>query len=103
MSDWQQPWFVYLLECRSGRIYTGVTPSLDSRIRTHAIGRGALFTRMDRPMRLLAAKPFGSKADALRIERQVKRVSAAHKRVLADLWSQEYPIDQATQEALPLA
>lgn len=96
------PWFVYLLLCKSGRIYTGVTPVLDRRIKTHLVGRGALFTKMDRPIRVLAAKPFGSKTEALRVERQVKRVSAQHKRLLADLWSQQHPIDQTTQECLTL-
>lgn len=58
MSDWQQAWFVYLLECRSGRIYTGVKPVVDRRIITQIKGHGALFTKINRPTRLLAAKPF---------------------------------------------
>lgn len=102
MNEIDRPWFVYLLECTSGRIYTGVTPALDRRIRAHLVGRGALFTKMDRPSKVLAAKPFGSKAEALRIERQVKRVSAEHKRVLANLWSKQHPIDQVAQDRFSL-
>jgi len=94
------PWFVYLLLCRSGRIYTGVTPILDRRIKAHKSGRGALFTRMDPPTRLLAAKPFPSKSEALKMERQVKAIGAAHKKWLAETWSDQYPIDQAIQETL---
>jgi putative endonuclease len=44
-----QPWFVYLLGCRSGRIYTGVTPDLVARISKHESGNGAMFTRLNRP------------------------------------------------------
>ena len=94
------PWYVYLLQCRSGRIYTGVTPTLDLRIEAHTFGRGALFTQMDPPVRLLAAKPFPSKRIALQIERQVKGVGAAHKKRLAEIWSEQHPVDQAVQDSL---
>lgn len=93
----ETPWFVYLLQCRSGRIYTGVTPTLNQRMKAHKTKRGALFTKMDPPVRLLAAKPFPTKSEALRIERQVKGVSAPHKLRLAELWSEQHPIDQIAQ------
>lgn len=95
-------WWVYLLECRSGRIYTGVTPILERRMAAHRRGRGARFTKMDPPVRLLAAKPFPNKIEALKIERQVKGVGAAHKRALAVDWSQQNPIDERAQKALSL-
>lgn len=94
---------MYLLLCRSGRIYTGVTPGLDHRLTAHKTGRGALFTKMDPPIRLLAAKPFPSKGAALQIERQVKGVGAAHKKRLAEIWSEQHPVDQAIQDRLALA
>jgi putative endonuclease len=99
----KQPWFVYLLECKSGRVYTGITPELNQRIRAHRVGRGALFTKMNPPTRLLAAKPFPNKRQAAQVEREVKGLSSAFKQRLAVLWSEEYPIDQATQERLSLA
>jgi putative endonuclease len=99
----ETPWFVYLLLCKSGRIYTGVTPVLDNRLKAHKTGHGALFTKMDPPVRLLAAKPFPSKGAALQIERQVKGVGGAHKKRLAEIWSEQHPVDQATQDRLALA
>lgn len=98
----ETPWFVYLLLCRSGRIYTGVTPVLDHRMKAHRTGRGALFTRMDPPVRLLAAKPFPSKGAALQIERQVKGVGAGHKKRLAEIWSEQHPVDQGVQDRFSL-
>ncbi len=98
----ETPWFVYLLQCRSGRIYTGVTPTLNQRMKAHKTKRGSLFTKMDPPVRLLAAKPFPTKGEALRIERQVKGVSAPHKLRLAELWLEQHPIDQIAQESFPL-
>jgi putative endonuclease len=93
---------VYLLQCTSGRIYTGVCLDLKHRIAAHLKGRGALFTRLDRPERLLAAKPYPSKRAALIVEKQVKGVSPELKRTLAARWLQEHPIDQRAQESLPL-
>lgn len=85
-------WFVYLLICESGRIYTGVTPVLDRRIASHAKGRGALFTKINRPTRLLAAKPFSSQHEALQIEKQIKKTGAAEKRTLVAIWLRQYPL-----------
>lgn len=95
-------WFVYLIECKTGRIYTGVTPDMSSRMTKHRRGRGAVFTRINPPERLLAAKPFADRSEAQQVEVQVKRLPAAYKRVLADEWSQQYPIDERAQEALAL-
>ncbi|HBN8844323.1 TPA: GIY-YIG nuclease family protein [Pseudomonas aeruginosa] len=67
-------WFVYMLECRSKRIYTGVTPCLDQRILAHQKGQGALFTKLDSPQGLIAAKPFPSQREARQVELQVKRL-----------------------------
>lgn len=95
-------WYVYLLECATGRIYTGVSPRPGERMTTHRKGRGALFTRINQPQQLLAAKPFPGKRQALQVEAQIKRMPAAGKRQLAHIWLEQHPIDQFTQEALAL-
>lgn len=97
MNEIERPWFVYLLECTSGRIYTGVTPVVERRITTHIKGRGALFTKINRPTRLLAAKPFPSQHEALKIEKQVKKAGAAEKRTLAAIWVRQHPLDAAAE------
>lgn len=66
-------WWVYLLECTSGRIYTGVSPDVVKRVEKHVFGKGALFTRLNKPQRLLTAKPFPSKHEALKVEKQIKK------------------------------
>lgn len=88
----EKPWFVYLLSCRGGRIYTGVTPDLLARMRKHRAGSGAKFTRGHPPEALLAARLFASKAAAQSMEFEVKQMSAAAKRVLALTWSQGFEI-----------
>lgn len=82
-------WWVYLLECTSGRIYTGVSPDVVKRVEKHVFGKGALFTRLNKPQRLLTAKPFPSKHEALKVEKQIKKMPAQGKRILASVWDSE--------------
>lgn len=77
------------MECASGRIYTGVSPNVSKRVEKHAFGKGALFTKINKPQRLLTAKPFPSKHEALKVEKQVKKMPAQGKRVLAMVWANE--------------
>ena len=90
MSDASRPvtvWWVYLLECKSGRIYTGVSPNVENRVNKHYMGKGALFTKINPPERLIGQKAFSSKREALQVEKQVKKMPASGKRVLAQIWS----------------
>lgn len=100
MSDGE--WLVYLLECKGGRIYTGVTPALEGRMKAHASGNGARFTQWNTPERLMAICPQPSQRDALKLEAQVKRMPAKGKRLLAGIWLQQYPVDEALQQFFAL-
>lgn len=88
----EQVWYVYMLECKNKRIYTGVSPNVDNRVHKHTIGKGALFTKINQPERLLAQKAFTSKREAMQIERQIKKMPAEGKRILASLWNK--PVSQ---------
>ena len=83
MTDAASPWFVYLLECRGGRIYTGIATDVDRRIAEHRAGRGARFTRAHPPIRELARLECADRPEALRREAAIKRLDAAAKRALA--------------------
>lgn len=96
------PWFVYLLECRARRVYTGVTPDLVNRMTLHRSGRGAVFTRINPPEKVLGAKLFVNRSEAQKIEARIKRLPAAQKRLLAAKWSEQHPVDERVQEALTL-
>ena len=67
-----QVWFVYLLECENGRLYTGITPDLAERFRKHATGKGAMFTRLNKPSRMIAAQPCADRSEASKLERTIK-------------------------------
>jgi putative endonuclease len=83
MPDPSPPWFVYLLECRGGRIYTGIATDVDRRLAEHRAGKGARFTRAHPPERELARLPCADRPEALRREAAIKRLTAVAKRELA--------------------
>ena len=74
------PWFVYLIECSDGSIYTGIAIDVAARYRAHAAGKGARYTRSHPPLRLLASLAFADRSSALKAEYQIKQLGAAEKR-----------------------
>lgn len=75
-------WFLYLLECRDGSIYTGITTDVEKRYAAHAAGKGARYTRSHPPQRLLAVFEFDDRSAASKAECEVKRLTAERKRAL---------------------
>jgi putative endonuclease len=75
-------WFVYLVECKDGSIYTGIAIDVDARYAAHKSGKGARYTRSHPPRRLLAAIEYPDRSAASRAECQIKRLSARDKREL---------------------
>src|SRR5512140_1859906 len=72
-------WWLYLLECRDGRTYAGIATDVAARFAVHSRGKGAKFTRSNPPVRVLGAKAFASKSDALRAEAALKRLDRTAK------------------------
>ena len=79
-----RPWFVYLLECHNGSIYTGISTDVDARFEAHCAGQGARYTRMHPPKKILATIEVSDRSLALKAEHRIKRLSAAEKRALAE-------------------
>ena len=75
-------WFVYILRCGDGTLYTGITPDLKARIEAHRSGRGARYTRGRGPLRLIYQESCDTKGDALRREHEVKALPRAGKLAL---------------------
>jgi putative endonuclease len=67
-------WSVYLLECRDGSIYCGITKDISRRLKQHNDGVGAKYTRGRGPVRLLKKSVLMGHGEALRLELQVKRL-----------------------------
>jgi putative endonuclease len=77
-------WYVYLLECRDGSVYTGIATDVPRRYAEHAAGKGARYTRAHPPLRVLASFEHPDRASASRAEYAIKQLSAARKRALCD-------------------
>ncbi|MBN6114069.1 GIY-YIG nuclease family protein [Xanthomonas bonasiae] len=78
MAD-SPPWFLYLLECRNGSYYAGITLDLEARYRAHLRGTGAKYTRANPPLRLLASRAYPDRAAASRAEYALKQLPRARK------------------------
>ena len=72
-------WSVYVLRCRDGSLYTGITNNLPRRLRAHRAGRGAAYTRSRLPLRLVYVEWRRSRGAALRREAAIKRLPRRQK------------------------
>lgn len=75
-------WYVYLIECRGGSVYTGITTDVERRYAQHVAGKGARYTRSRPPLRLLARFEYPDRAAASRAEHAIKQLTPARKRAL---------------------
>lgn len=73
-------WFLYLLECHDGSLYTGIAVDVEARYAAHASGRGARYTRSHPPRRVLLTLPYPDRSTASKAEYALKQLSAAQKR-----------------------
>lgn len=80
----KKSWHVYVVRCRDGTLYTGVTNDLERRIAEHNGGRGCRYTRGRRPVRLRYCEAFLDRSSALKREARIKGLSRWEKLVLID-------------------
>jgi len=72
-------WFVYVVRCRDGSLYTGVSTDVLERVAKHNAGLGARYTRARRPVEVVHVERKRSKSNALRREAAIKSLSRADK------------------------
>jgi len=75
-------WFVYILECVDGSLYTGIAVDVEARFAAHLAGKGARYTRSHPPRRVLASFPHPDRSSASKAEAAIKRLRAQAKRAL---------------------
>lgn len=74
-----QKWYVYILKCSDGTLYTGITNNLEKRIKKHNEGKGAKYTRGRGPVALVKSFTLNSKSEALKLERKIKNLPKEEK------------------------
>lgn len=75
-------WYVYILECRDGSLYTGITVDVERRFAQHVAGKGARYTRSRPPVRVVARFAYPDRSAASKAEYTVKQLTPAQKRAL---------------------
>lgn len=77
-------WFVYMLRCGDGSLYTGCTDDVARRLAVHQSGKGAKYTRSRPPVTLAYQEELPDKSSALRREAAIKRLTRRQKLALIE-------------------
>lgn len=72
-------WWVYMLRCGDGSLYTGTAADVDRRLAVHQSGKGAKYTRSHLPVEVVYREALPDRSTALRRECAIKRLSRAEK------------------------
>ena len=73
------PCYCYILECADGTYYTGWTTDPARREKQHNAGRGAKYTRMRRPVKLVYMEELSDRTSAMKRERAIKKMKRERK------------------------
>lgn len=77
-------WYLYILRCADGTLYTGITPNVEKRFQAHSQGRGAKYTRGRGPLQLVYQECCGTHSEALQREAGVKRLTRQQKETMIE-------------------
>lgn len=72
-------WFVYILECSDGTLYTGITTDVNKRLETHNKGKGAKYTRCRLPVKLRVYFESIDRSTASKEEYRIKQLTREQK------------------------
>ena len=73
-------WYVYIVECADGSLYTGITTDVRRRLLEHNYSfKAAKYTRSRRPVRMMWTKEFENRSEASKEEYRIKRLSRQKK------------------------
>ena len=75
----EKSWKLYILRCSDGSLYTGITNDLEKRVIAHNTGKGAKYTRINKPIKIVYSKEFESKSNAMKEEARIKKLSHSEK------------------------
>ena len=72
-------WYVYILLCRDGTLYTGITNDIKKRMLAHEKGKGAKYTKGRGPFKLVYENIFNNQSMAMKEENRIKKLSKVQK------------------------
>ena len=65
-------YYVYILECKDGTLYTGITTDVKRRFREHSLGKGGAYTRSKKVKKVLYTQKYPDRSSALKREAEIK-------------------------------
>jgi len=75
-------WYLYMVRCRDGKLYTGIAIDIERRIAEHQAGKGAKYLRGRAPLRLVFKRKIGSRSLALKVEQLIKKLPKREKEMI---------------------
>ena len=75
-------WQIYIIECRDGSLYTGITVDLEKRLAAHNAGKGAKYTTSRRPVQLVYHEGAANRSEASKRENAIKKLNRNDKLAL---------------------
>ena len=87
----QKKSLIYILECRDGSLYCGITNNLEKRLKQHKgeIIGGAKYTRSHWPCKLVYKEKSASRSEALQREIVIKKMSKVEKQTLVNSFKED--------------
>jgi len=71
--------FVYIVACSDGSLYTGWATNVEARVKVHNAGRGSVYCKQRRPVRLVYQEEVATRAEAQKRELAIKRMRRSTK------------------------
>lgn len=85
MQDVNKKFYVYIILTVNNKLYCGYTDDVEKRYKLHKDGKGAKFTRANKPFKLVYVKEFETKQEAQKEEYRIKHLSRKQKEALIEL------------------
>ena len=83
----EEIWYLYVLRCGDGSLYTGITTDVERRLEAHRTGKGAKYTRGRGPLELVYREECGNHSQALKRECQIKAMDRRKKEMMVEKWN----------------
>ena len=74
-----KPWFVYILKCTDATFYTGISPDVEQRVKTHNLGKASRYTRARLPVKVIYIEQCADRSEASKREAEIKKLSKKKK------------------------
>ena len=95
----EKPWFLYILQCKDGTLYTGITKDIEQRFKMHSKGKAARYTRTRLPLEVVYQEPCTTRAQALMRECFLKAMPKIKKLALIEQFGKKLKRRQKLKRA----